>query len=104
SRRRHTRFSRDWSSDVCSSDLAVVRDDDQDVDVAADQGLDVAHLPGVVAVRRLYYHRGTQFPGLLDKRVAVALPPFLLERVEGEIGSASCRERVESSVVVGGLR
>src|SRR5690606_39562844 len=23
SRRRHTRFSRDWSSDVCSSDLAV---------------------------------------------------------------------------------
>src|SRR5690606_40675311 len=25
SRRRHTRFSRDWSSDVCSSDLASVR-------------------------------------------------------------------------------
>src|SRR5690606_40468545 len=24
SRRRHTRFSRDWSSDVCSSDLARV--------------------------------------------------------------------------------
>src|SRR5690606_15281962 len=24
SRRRHTRFSRDWSSDVCSSDLFVV--------------------------------------------------------------------------------
>src|SRR5690606_39640910 len=24
SRRRHTRFSRDWSSDVCSSDLAHV--------------------------------------------------------------------------------
>src|SRR5690606_40588859 len=23
SRRRHTRFSRDWSSDVCSSDLTV---------------------------------------------------------------------------------
>src|SRR5690606_40955677 len=23
SRRRHTRFSRDWSSDVCSSDLQV---------------------------------------------------------------------------------
>src|SRR5690606_39428823 len=23
SRRRHTRFSRDWSSDVCSSDLAI---------------------------------------------------------------------------------
>src|SRR5690606_40091218 len=25
SRRRHTRFSRDWSSDVCSSDLASVQ-------------------------------------------------------------------------------
>src|SRR5690606_40306462 len=25
SRRRHTRFSRDWSSDVCSSDLVGVR-------------------------------------------------------------------------------
>src|SRR5690606_40291256 len=24
SRRRHTRFSRDWSSDVCSSDLFIV--------------------------------------------------------------------------------
>src|SRR5690606_39466254 len=24
SRRRHTRFSRDWSSDVCSSDLTLV--------------------------------------------------------------------------------
>src|SRR5690606_40112537 len=26
SRRRHTRFSRDWSSDVCSSDLGEVFD------------------------------------------------------------------------------
>src|SRR5690606_39577834 len=25
SRRRHTRFSRDWSSDVCSSDLIIKR-------------------------------------------------------------------------------
>src|SRR5690606_41089295 len=24
SRRRHTRFSRDWSSDVCSSDLGLI--------------------------------------------------------------------------------
>src|SRR5690606_39711511 len=26
SRRRHTRFSRDWSSDVCSSDLSSIED------------------------------------------------------------------------------
>src|SRR5690606_40542859 len=25
SRRRHTRFSRDWSSDVCSSDLGTIK-------------------------------------------------------------------------------
>src|SRR5690606_40239789 len=28
SRRRHTRFSRDWSSDVCSSDLRLFHEDD----------------------------------------------------------------------------
>src|SRR5690606_39362615 len=33
SRRRHTRFSRDWSSDVCSSDLAYTR-----LDAYRDQG------------------------------------------------------------------
>src|SRR5690606_39351370 len=27
SRRRHTRFSRDWSSDVCSSDLIAMQPD-----------------------------------------------------------------------------
>src|SRR5690606_39959427 len=29
SRRRHTRFSRDWSSDVCSSDLELTDPDDR---------------------------------------------------------------------------
>src|SRR6266511_1431297 len=29
SRRRHTRFSRDWSSDVCSSDLVAVEGEGQ---------------------------------------------------------------------------
>src|SRR6266511_2144538 len=42
SRRRHTRFSRDWSSDVCSSDLPVrgpahVPDDAGDDEREADQ-------------------------------------------------------------------
>src|SRR5690606_40085594 len=43
-RRRHTRFSRDWSSDVCSSDLGVraslggvLRDEGYEVD-AVDSG------------------------------------------------------------------
>src|SRR5699024_11372817 len=29
SRRRHTRSKRDWSSDVCSSDLSEVKEDEQ---------------------------------------------------------------------------
>src|SRR5690606_40419581 len=37
SRRRHTRFSRDWSSDVCSSDLAFVGRTDSAA--VADEGL-----------------------------------------------------------------
>src|SRR5690606_39727087 len=35
SRRRHTRFSRDWSSDVCSSDLVAVHTGDPDLVVGA---------------------------------------------------------------------
>src|SRR5690606_41080982 len=40
SRRRHTRFSRDWSSDVCSSDLYVPCWDSQDV-FPSSNGLDL---------------------------------------------------------------
>src|SRR5690606_41156810 len=56
SRRRHTRFSRDWSSDVCSSDLvresrqAVgqehgedLRAELEDAEVQGDRGGGVAH-------------------------------------------------------------
>src|SRR5690606_39900235 len=41
SRRRHTRFSRDWSSDVCSSDLGAFQ---------WIAGLEYAHVNLVVAV------------------------------------------------------
>src|SRR5439155_17637886 len=40
SRRRHTRWPRDWSSDVCSSDLA--RDDRRSAIVTIDKGLPVS--------------------------------------------------------------
>src|SRR5690606_40306815 len=56
SRRRHTRFSRDWSSDVCSSDLeghvAVARrtiDDHAAVHQALTGGVDVVDLKRQVA-------------------------------------------------------
>src|SRR3712207_7054841 len=44
SRRRHTRYWRDWSSDVCSSDLvaALLADFDRYADAATGPGLDPA--------------------------------------------------------------
>src|SRR2546429_9081163 len=44
SRRRHTRCSRDWSSDVCSSDLKVWKDHE---DHAADEQVALLGLPPV---------------------------------------------------------
>src|SRR5690625_3356211 len=55
SRRRHTRWPRDWSSDVCSSDLTFVEGTDRGlVDEVGPAGLDkplddgVRHLQGTV--------------------------------------------------------
>src|SRR5207302_8085313 len=102
-RRRHTRFSRDWSSDVCSSDLGIAnacllekrrRDGERVVltgedlcnlgPVALLQDLALMALLGIEHVERNghHYYRG------------LSLWP--------EIGRASCRERREESVVAGG--
>src|SRR5690606_41087737 len=84
SRRRHTRFSRDWSSDVCSSDLGQ---QNRHEGALAGAGRDVQ-----CAVMKL------DEPLDDGKTEAVALvlavePAMCLE--EGlEIGRASCRERV----------
>src|SRR5437660_3926888 len=46
SRRRHTRWPRDWSSDVCSSDLdrvAIEEDHWQSLDMAEDVAPQIAH-------------------------------------------------------------
>src|SRR2546422_11735056 len=58
SRRRHTRCSRDWSSDVCSSDLD---------DVGLGDGLLLADRERVVTVR-------APAQGFLDEEVAGHLP------------------------------
>src|SRR5690625_6610283 len=75
SRRRHTRWPRDWSSDVCSSDLGPAR--------AVLDGASGVHDEDVVG------HLGdhTQVVGDHDDR----RPEIALQ----EIGRASCRERVE---------
>src|SRR5207237_6704135 len=89
SRRRHTRFKCDWSSDVCSSDLAY------------------AYQNG--ANRIAFIGAGeSALPALMDDQsrhlfAIVALSPGPLgtltaNDLRGKIGRASCRERVESWV------
>src|SRR5688572_32701456 len=93
SRRRHTRFDCDWSSDVCSSDLLHVED------VAAVRGELLqaeAQLARLVPVARRADAADVQRtvrPG--HDTVGAGL--------EAEIGRASCRERVEVSAGAGSL-
>src|SRR5256886_3379700 len=82
SRRRHTRFDCDWSSDVCSSDLSYRF---WAVGSVAGRGLDVAGqvLPFAVLglVLAAFNARDLDLLALGDD-------------VAAEIGRASCRERV----------
>src|SRR5690606_40382401 len=71
SRRRHTRFSRDWSSDVCSSDLAI----DLDI-VYEDHALLVINKPaGLVVHPAAGHHDGTLLNALLHHAPELAKVP-----------------------------
>src|SRR5690606_40491728 len=95
SSRRHTRFSRDWSSDVCSSDLVS-------------GNLDLTELEALPPLD--FYERITKIRGI-GPTTAQDLTHFR-ERTDGifpsriekgqehglrrwRIGRASCRERVD---------
>src|SRR3989449_10271153 len=96
SRRRHTRCSRDWSSDVCSSDLPAT-------------GFDPANAVALTWQNRPLNPDGTpvQFlPQQIDPQIrlvgqAQSAEPILWLTLKpdtvlglAEIGRASCRERV----------
>src|SRR5690606_39703038 len=61
SRRRHTRFSRDWSSDVCSSDLEAMpllsRAKQVEILVVETGRTDEEEIPGADLARHLARHK-----------------------------------------------
>src|SRR5690606_40673144 len=99
SRRRHTRFSRDWSSDVCSSDL-----------VLEGQAVAPADLPGVTGPWQVSGRNRLSFEDMvrldiayieswslgLDVKILLRTVPALFAH---KIGRASCRASVLISVV-----
>src|SRR5690606_39444105 len=84
SRRRHTRFSRDWSSDVCSSDLHAGE-----------------HMLNILMAEHGGFNHNTQSYRIVTE-LERRYPDFpglnLTYETREEIGRASCRERVSLSV------
>src|SRR5690606_40085262 len=85
SRRRHTRFSRDWSSDVCSSDLLDYLLSDEAQQVFLDN-----------AFRG---HDGRTGDLLTEENGVLPAEPVELSLPSAKIGRASGRERVLNSVI-----
>src|SRR2546429_5930556 len=81
SRRRHTRCSRDWSSDVCSSDLPEC------IHLVAEGGKAEINAPLIEPLIAFDVFRPAVDAGTKDEVPLVAAP-------HREIGRASCRERV----------
>src|SRR2546430_7202386 len=83
SRRRHTRFDCDWSSDVCSSDLALPGE--PAIEIALIVQADEFEAAALAGLRRVLANEAAQVATRLI-RLGQDLPL--------EIGRASCRERV----------
>src|SRR2546430_8341127 len=78
SRRRHTRFDCDWSSDVCSSDLTTTPRSH-------------ASTPWSIASPATPHHRRRE---ALTERDGSRTSPKVSSTPWSKIGRASCRERV----------
>src|SRR5207302_8036170 len=98
--RRHTRFSRDWSSDVCSSDLITTADHDDRVVpahsfkfAAALQHAQAGPAPVLIRIETRAVH-GTGKP--TSKQIEEAADE--LSFLWAEIGRASCRASARRGV------
>src|SRR5207248_4781961 len=93
SRRRHTRSYGDWSSDVCSSDLAFWsperRGSSEGTSVAASSPAGIKSSPWCATRRGQPTCRGPEPAGFHAHPTRTS--------IELEIGRASCRERGEAS-------
>src|SRR3712207_7182938 len=97
SRGRHTEYWRDWSSDVCSSDLGVLaRHEVEGRVVHREHGPDRPELPAPGPVARAAPAlEGGARRHEPDLRLAGLDQPYVL----AQTGIASCRESVKISVV-----
>src|SRR5437867_8129430 len=93
SRRRHTRSYGDWSSDVCSSDLSAALAGSIAMDPA--NAADACNYLGYMWVEQNQH---------LDEAEAVIKRAVQSEPNNGEIGRASCRERVKMTEGGGGRK
>src|SRR5690606_39297614 len=96
SRRRHTRFSRDWSSDVCSSDLFA----DRIKEISTTTGTGDFTLAGPVA-RFFAFSSALQVgdfvPYLIEHQTTTEFEFGFGQYSAPKIGRASCRERASAS-------
>src|SRR5690606_39848968 len=97
----HTRFSRDWSSDVCSSDLHVTNDhlpqarqvELRRARIQSGLSLDMADTEVVDILGRL----GLSLETESAEGWLFSIPSYRFDIAIEEIGRASCRERGESA-------
>src|SRR5690606_40208100 len=92
SRRRHTSFSRDWSSDVCSSDLSAAFESHGRSSSASGRLVEPLAALTILSLIRSHHLFGSS-----------PVSPLALMATNlafgTEIGRASCRERVQIVLV-----
>src|SRR5205807_5434237 len=95
-RRRHTRLQGDWSSDVCSSDLAVAEIHNPQQDLKAGEWAYLSHEDTDALVEQRSLSATRKYPAVISFTEGDPLEEEIRAEVpRPQIGRASCRERVK---------